>query len=124
MWISLQFHHSKASQQALAIFQSFTSPNYLINFFPTITMQFSIFSASIILTGTALAQTVEWTDVPNICRPACAYTINLSQGCSHNTNDEYLDCVCDKPQSSNWVPNCEACVATFWDSDNGERAGP
>ncbi|KAH7053295.1 hypothetical protein B0J12DRAFT_698500 [Macrophomina phaseolina] len=85
-------------------------------------MQFSIFAASIILAGTTSAQTVEWTDVPNICRPACAYTINLSQGCSHNTNEAYLDCTCKKTQSPTWVPNCEACVATFWDSDNDVKS--
>ncbi|KAK0660960.1 hypothetical protein DIS24_g3006 [Lasiodiplodia hormozganensis] len=85
-------------------------------------MQASILSMFTILAGVTLAQTVEWTDIPNICRPACAYTINLSQGCAHNTNDEYLNCVCDKPQSPNWIPSCEACVATFWDSNNDVKS--
>lgn len=72
------------------------------------------------LTATVYAQEVENEDVPSQCRAVCANTLAISDRCNSGDDDVELNCICSANNASSDIPNCEACVAQFDESDNSK----
>lgn len=68
----------------------------------------------------AHAQEIENEDVPSQCRDVCANTLAVSDRCNNDDDDTELQCICGSNNASSDIPNCEACVAQYDESDNSK----
>lgn len=74
--------------------------------------------ATLAVTARILAQEIENEDVPSQCRDICANTLAVSDRCNSGDDDVELNCICTSPSAMSDIPNCEACVAEYDESDN------
>ncbi|KAI0194237.1 hypothetical protein F4808DRAFT_338276 [Astrocystis sublimbata] len=65
------------------------------------------------LAATSAAENdVEADDVPRACLPACQFTVDLTQRCDRETDedDRYRSCVCDAANAQQRTTECASCV--------------
>lgn len=72
-------------------------------------------------TSLALAQDVDYDDLPSQCTSVCDPVVQLTQQCDDGRSDaDQLSCVCQATNATALLPACEACYAMF-DSDGHDN---
>lgn len=81
----------------------------------------NILAVALTLTHLAVAQDVDYDDLPSQCTAVCDPVVRLTQQCDQdNSGADQLQCVCGAMNATVQLPACEACFAMY-DSDGHDN---